>query len=50
MKDQSVNVCPMCSGKKKNGTATFTVDLKVTAVVVRDVPASVWFLMREQMD
>lgn len=41
MKDQSVNVCPMCSGKKKNGTATFTVDLKVTAVVVRDVPASV---------
>jgi len=35
MKDQSVNVCPMCSGKKKNETATFTVDLKVAAVVVR---------------
>ena len=41
MKDQPVNVCPMCSGKKKDGTATFTVDLKDTVVVVRDVPASV---------
>ena len=50
MKDQPVNVCPMCSGKKKDGTATFAVDLKDTVVVVRDVPASVLFLMQEQMD
>ena len=41
MKDQSVNICPICSRKKKDGTATFTVDLKDTVVVVRDVPASV---------
>ena len=33
--------CPMCSGKVKPGTTTFTVDLTTGVVVVRNVPAFV---------
>lgn len=33
--------CPLCGGTKKAGKTTFTVDLGVGVVVVRDVPATV---------
>ena len=33
--------CPLCGGKVKPGTTTFTVDLKTGVVVVRNVPAFV---------
>lgn len=32
--------CPLCGGTKKEGKTTFTVDLGVGVVVVRDVPAT----------
>jgi len=34
------DACPLCGGKKEEGSTTFTVDLKETLVVVRDVPAT----------
>jgi YgiT-type zinc finger domain-containing protein len=33
--------CPLCSGTKRAGKTTFTVDLGFGVVVVRDVPATV---------
>lgn len=33
--------CPLCKGTKKDGKTTFTVDLGIGVVVVRDVPATV---------
>lgn len=33
--------CPLCGGTKKKGKTTFTVDLGIGVVVVRDVPATV---------
>ena len=35
-----IDACPLCGGKKEEGSTTFTVDLKETLVVVRDVPAT----------
>ncbi|MBF0352073.1 MAG: type II toxin-antitoxin system MqsA family antitoxin [SAR324 cluster bacterium] len=35
------NACPLCGGTKTDGKITFTVDLKETLVVVRDVPATI---------
>ena len=32
--------CPLCGGNKVEGKTTFTVDLKETLVVIRDVPAT----------
>ena len=34
------NLCPLCGGLKKEGTTTFTVDMKETLVVIRNVPAT----------
>ena len=34
------NICPLCGGLKKQGTTTFTVDIKDTLVVIRSVPAT----------
>lgn len=33
--------CPLCGGTKSQGTTTFTADLGVGVVVVRNVPATV---------
>ena len=33
--------CPLCGGKRKRGTTTFTVELGYGIVVVRGVPATV---------
>ena len=41
MKHNSANLCPLCGGEKKEGTMTFTADLKETLIVVRDVPATI---------
>lgn len=35
-----VDTCPLCGGTKTEGSTTFTVDLKETLVVIRDVPAT----------
>jgi YgiT-type zinc finger domain-containing protein len=35
------STCPICSGRKKPGTTTFTADLEFGVVVVRKVPATV---------
>jgi len=40
MKSATVDTCPLCGGNKTEGMTTFTVDLKETLVVVRDVPAT----------
>jgi YgiT-type zinc finger domain-containing protein len=40
-KRKSLTLCPICSGRKKPGTTTFTVDLEFGVVVVRKVPATV---------
>jgi len=37
----SGGVCPLCGGKKAQGTTTYSVDLGFGVVVVRNVPASV---------
>jgi len=37
----SSDLCPLCAGKKKAGTTTFTADLDFGVVVVRKVPAMV---------
>ena len=34
------NICPLCGGLKKQGTATFTVDMEDTLMVIRKVPAT----------
>ena len=41
MKDSKEDSCPLCGGKKKLGTTTFTADLGFGVVVVRNVPATV---------
>ena len=42
MKNKTLpDACPLCSGTKKGGKTTFTVDLGFGVVVVRDVPATV---------
>lgn len=33
--------CPLCGGKKEDGFTTFTVDLGVSVMVIRHVPALV---------
>ena len=38
---QQKNICPLCSGHKKKGTTTFSVDLGFGVLVVRSVPAKV---------
>jgi YgiT-type zinc finger domain-containing protein len=40
-KNKSLDLCPLCGGKKKAGTTTFTTDLSTGLVVVRNVPATV---------
>jgi YgiT-type zinc finger domain-containing protein len=35
------NQCPLCDGKKIEGTTTYTVDLGFGVVVVRAVPAKI---------
>ena len=35
------NRCPLCGGIKKNGEMTFTVDMKDSLLVIRNVPATV---------
>lgn len=35
------DICPLCGGKKTNGTTTFTADLGSGVVVVRQVRATV---------
>jgi len=37
---QTKDVCPLCGGHKKQGTTTFTVDMRDTLVVIRNVPAT----------
>jgi len=34
---QTKDVCPLCGGHKKQGTTTFTVDMRDTLVVIRNV-------------
>jgi YgiT-type zinc finger domain-containing protein len=38
---RDAHLCPLCGGEKKKGMTTFTVDLKETIVVVRDVPVTI---------
>jgi len=33
--------CPLCGGLKEEACTTFTVDLKETLIVIRDVPATI---------
>jgi YgiT-type zinc finger domain-containing protein len=33
--------CPLCGGRKKPGTTTYSVDLGTGVIVVRNVPATV---------
>jgi len=40
-KRKSPDLCPLCGGKKKPGTTTFTADLGFGVVVIRKVPATV---------
>jgi YgiT-type zinc finger domain-containing protein len=40
VRSTATNICPLCGGNKTPGTTTFTVDLKDTLVVVRNVPAT----------
>ncbi|MBI4714862.1 MAG: type II toxin-antitoxin system MqsA family antitoxin [Nitrospirae bacterium] len=40
MKNDDGDICPLCGGRKKMGTTTFTADLGFGVVVVRNVPAS----------
>ncbi|MBF0273871.1 MAG: type II toxin-antitoxin system MqsA family antitoxin [Nitrospinae bacterium] len=37
---ETQDVCPLCGGNKESGLTTFTVDMKETLVVIRDVPAT----------
>jgi YgiT-type zinc finger domain-containing protein len=37
----SRDICPFCGGCKKQGTTIFTVDMRDTLVVVRNVPATI---------
>lgn len=37
----SKDTCPLCGGTKNSGTTTFTVDVKETLVVIRNVPATI---------
>lgn len=41
MKDGSKSLCPLCGGKKTDGKTTYSADLGVGVVVVRNVPAHV---------
>ena len=40
-KGRRPDLCPLCGGKKKPGSTTFTADLGTGVVVVRNVPATV---------
>ncbi len=44
MKHHSAHLCPLCGGEKKEGTMTFTADLKETLIVVRDVLSTIYSL------
>lgn len=39
--NSTIDQCPICGGKKKHGTTTFTVDLESTLVVIKNVPATI---------
>jgi YgiT-type zinc finger domain-containing protein len=41
MKKNSESICPLCGGRKRAGTTTFTAELGFGVVVVRNVPALV---------
>ncbi len=41
MTNNTNDKCPLCGGRKKPGTTTFTADLGFGVVVVRNVPATV---------
>jgi YgiT-type zinc finger domain-containing protein len=41
MKENSASICPLCGGNKRAGTTTFTAELGLGVVVVRNVPALV---------
>jgi YgiT-type zinc finger domain-containing protein len=41
-------ICPMCAGKKTNGTTTFSADLGSGVVVVREVDATICSQCREE--
>lgn len=41
MRGRRSDNCPLCGGRKKVGTTTFTAELGFGVVVVRDVPATV---------
>ncbi len=41
MKTYKNGFCPLCGGKKVKGTTTFTTDLGIGLVVIRQVPATV---------
>lgn len=41
MKKSERGLCPLCGGRKRPGTTTFTADLGFGVVVVRSVPATV---------
>lgn len=40
--------CPLCSGKKELSTVTFTVDLGISLIVIRNTPATVCSLCGEE--
>lgn len=40
--------CPICSGTKEESTVTFTVDLGVNLVVIRNTPATVCSVCGEE--
>ncbi len=40
--------CPLCNGKKELSTITFTVDLGITLIVIRNTPATVCSLCGEE--
>ena len=46
--DNKKNMCPMCGGRQKQGTTTFTVDLGFGVVVVRNVPALICEICGEE--
>lgn len=42
------NNCPLCNGKKELSTVTFTVDLGISLIVIRNTPATVCSLCGEE--
>jgi YgiT-type zinc finger domain-containing protein len=41
MKKGFKGLCPLCGGKRKQGTTTFSADLGESIVIIRNVPANV---------